>query len=95
MMEFKQIEFNSDEYRMEFTSAQDSVTITDEPAPEERCVQVDGDVATIVSMLKKAHEKHLPVLISNADNTRAFYFPDANAIRIGIDLENKIPAIGL
>ena len=57
--------------------------------PEEP--RVDMEVPfEIVAMLREAKEKHLPVMITNDDNTRALLIKDANTLKCKISI-NGIP----
>ena len=46
--------------------------------------------ADIIAMLRKAKEKHLPVMFTNNDNTRALVIKDANDLKCKITV-NGIP----
>lgn len=45
------------------------------------------DLAAAVGMLREAKKNHLPVMITNEDETRALYIKDANSVKCKISIE--------
>lgn len=77
-----------------------------EPSAPEDVIYFDADVADVaeqdesvlgiwgpvdmIAMLREAKEKHLPVMITNNDKTRALVIKDANDLNLKISI-NGIP----
>lgn len=55
--------------------------------PEEMGILPDMQVCVgVISLLKEAKERHLPILITNEDKTRALYIKDANQLNCKISV---------
>lgn len=48
-----------------------------------------SQIRDISDLLREAKEKHAPVLITNADESRALYLEDANSLRVRISIDDK------
>ena len=57
---------------------------------DEPVVNMESVPESIVAMLREAKEKHLPVMITNNDETRALLIKDANDLKCKITV-NGIP----
>lgn len=61
--------------------------VTDEPEPSRPDMSVP---AAVIAMLREAKEKHLPVMFTNEDETRALLVKDANNLNLKITV-NGVP----
>ena len=61
--------------------------VTDETEPSRPDMSVP---AAVIAMLREAKEKHLPVMFTNDDETRALVIKDANDLNLKITV-NGVP----
>lgn len=72
---------------------EDAIIFSDEPVEPSPVMEIAA-TAELIAAIREAKEKHLPVMITNDDESKAVVFKDINDIRCAISF-NGIPLLKL